>query len=291
MSINLNTNAIFAMRDVGEQLQALRDRSGLRQDDVAAKLGVTRFTVSKLERGQAFPTPAQLKVFFKLYSMSPEERARMEVTVDQGRSYGRAWWEEQRFRDLFKGDSYRYFHVEDAAERLTSHSGTYVPGLLQTREYAEATSDFGMQQDSAERRESYVESRVRRQAILTRKNPTEVDLICLESAVRAVVGGPEVMREQLAHLAAMMELPNVTFRLIPYSAGAASIVSEVFTIVDFPGTDNRSVVSQEKLTGEMLHDDPVEVRRARRKFSGLADYALTPDETLQFLRKIEKEHR
>ncbi|KAB8166300.1 helix-turn-helix domain-containing protein [Streptomyces sp. 3MP-14] len=291
MSITLNTNAIYAMRTVGEELKRLRLRANLRQLDAAKKLGVTRFTVSKMERGAAFPTDTQLKVLGKLYNCDADERAWLKAMTDQGRMFGRAWWEEQRFRDLFKGDSFRYFHIEDAAERLICYSGTYVPGLLQTREYAEAVAAFEMHHESAERRESFVESRERRQAILTRNNPTVVDLLCLESALRAIVGGPEVMRAQLRRLIEMSDRPNITFRVIPYAAGVPSIVSTLFTIVDFAGTENRSVVSQEKLTGEMLHDDPVEVRRTRRKFNSLADHALNPTETLHLLRDIEKETR
>lgn len=290
MSVNVNTNAIFAMRDVGEELQRLRRRAGLRQEDAAAKLQVTRYTVSKFERGRTFPTDRQLDVLLGLYDASTDQRASLEAKIDQGRSYGRAWWEEQRFRQLFHGDSYRYFYVEDAAERLASHSGTYIPGLLQTHEYVDAIAAFGKKNESAEDRHVFIESRAKRQAILTRRNPVVLDALCLEAAVRAVVGGSAVMQRQLQHLIAMASRPNITLRIIPHSAGAPSISSALFTIVDFPGTVNRSIVSQEKLTGEMLHDDPAEVRNARRRFQDLADHALAPERTIQFLQAMEKEN-
>ncbi|GAA1935407.1 helix-turn-helix transcriptional regulator [Streptomyces sodiiphilus] len=289
MSVDVNTNAIFAMRDVGEELQRLRRRAGLRQDDAAAKLQVTRYTVSKFERGRSFPTERQLGLLLGLYDASTDERASLEAKIEQGKSYGRAWWEEQRFRRVFHGDSYRYFYVEDAAERLASHSGTYVPGLLQTREYVEAIAAFGKRNESAEDRHVFIESRTKRQAILTRRNPVVLDALCLEAAVRAVVGGAPVMHRQIQHLITMATRPNITLRIIPHSAGAPSISSAPFTIVDFPGTVNRSVVSQEKMTGEMLHDDPAEVRQARRRFQDLAEHALTPEKTIQFLQAMEKE--
>nr|WP_153426500.1 helix-turn-helix transcriptional regulator [Streptomyces alkaliphilus] len=279
------------MRDVGEELQRLRTEAGLRQEDAAAKLNVSRYTVSKIERGRAFPTEHQLSTLLGLYNARADECAVIEAKIDQGRSYGRAWWEEQRFRSLFQGDSYRYFYVEDAAERIASHSGTYVPGLLQTREYVEAIAAFGQRHESAERRMVFAESRMKRQAILARRNPVVLDALCLESAVRAVVGGPSTMRRQLRHLLTMADRPNITFRVIPHSTGAPSISSASFTIVDFPGTANRSIVSQEKMTGEILHDDVAEVRQARRMFRNLAECALTPEETSGLLRVLEGEIR
>jgi transcriptional regulator with XRE-family HTH domain len=291
VSADVNTNAIFAMRDVGEDLQRLRTDAGLRQDDAAEKLKVSRFTVSKIERGKAFPTDRQLDRLLSLYGASAEVRASVQAKIEHGKSYGRAWWEQPRFRNLFRGDSYRYFYVEDAAERVSVHSGTYVPGLLQTRRYVEAIAAFGQKQESAERRETFVESRMKRQAILSRRNPTILDAVCLESALRAVVGGPEVMREQLQHLLTSVHRQNVTLRMVPYSAGAASISGFPITIFDFPGTENHSVVSQEKNTGDLLHDDPAEVRKARRKFANFVECALSPQETVQRIEEIEEQLR
>lgn len=291
MSVHVNTNAIMTMQAVGDQLRRLREEADLRQDDAAAKLGVTRYTISKVERGKAFPTATQLKVLFRVYKVSPEERAAIRAVIDQGRSFGRAWWEQPRFRKHFSGDGYRYFPIEDAAERIYHHSGTYLPGLLQTPAYIEAIVAFGQAQESVERRKIFVEARLARQAVLTRRNATTLDALCLESALRAVVGGPPVMREQLRHLAEVVQRPNVTLRMIPYSAGAPSIAATPFTVLDFPGSGNPSVASQEMLTSEMIYEDPAEVRRSRRKFTDLAAHALTPEETVHFIKNLEKELR
>ncbi|MFE9889385.1 Scr1 family TA system antitoxin-like transcriptional regulator [Streptomyces scopuliridis] len=289
MTVSVNANAIFAMRRVGEELQRLRTEAGLKQTAAGEVLGVSRFTVSKIERGQAFPTEEQLPKLLKLYKATPEERAGIVATIEQGRSYGRAWYERPEVQAVFSGDSYRYFSLEDAADRMSVHSGTYVPGLLQTREYVEAIAAFGQRHESAERREAFVEARIERQAVLTRRNPLAMDALCLEAALRAIVGGPEVMRAQLRHLVSSANRQNITLRVIPFSAGAASVSGASFTIIDFPGADNRSVVSQERVRGDTLQDDAVEVRRARRRFADLADHALDEEETLRRIEEIEKE--
>ncbi|MFK4265058.1 helix-turn-helix domain-containing protein [Streptomyces milbemycinicus] len=291
MAISVNANAIFAMRRAGEELQRLRVQAGLKQDDAAAELGVSRYTVSKVERGKAFPTNDQLSTLLDTYKASAEERAAIAEQIEQGRSYGRAWWEQPPFQSLFHSDSYRYFYLEDAAERLSLHSGTYVPGLLQTREYVEAIAAFGQKHESTEHREAFVETRMRRQAILTRSHPVTLDALCLESSLRAVVGGREVMRAQLQHLLASLRKQNINLRVVPFEAGAPSISGYPFTIIDFPGTDNRSVVSEERAGGDTLRDDPVEVRRSRRKFADLAAHALNQEETIRRIEEIEKELR
>ncbi|MEV6418125.1 helix-turn-helix transcriptional regulator [Streptomyces sp. NPDC051662] len=289
MTVSVNANAIFAMRRVGEELQRLRIEAGLKQTAAGEVLGVSRFTVSKIERGQAFPTEEQLPKLLKLYKATPEERAGIVATIEQGRSYGRAWYERPEVQAVFSSDSYRYFSLEDAADRMSVHSGTYVPGLLQTREYVEALAAFGQKQESAERREAFVEARLRRQDVLARRNPLTMEALCLESALRSVVGGPEVMGAQLRHLKSWTGRPNVTLRVIPFAAGAASTTGAPFTILDFPGSDNRSVVFLERVRGDTLQDDPVEVRVARRKFTDLASHALDEEATVRCIEEIERE--
>ncbi|MGW6604177.1 helix-turn-helix domain-containing protein [Streptomyces sp. NPDC055036] len=289
MTVSVNANAIFAMRRVGEELQRLRTEAGLKQTAAGEVLGVSRFTVSKIERGQAFPTDTQLAKLLKVYKATSEERAGIVATIAQGRSYGRAWYERPEMHDLFSGDSYRYFSLEDAADHMSVHGGTYVPGLLQTREYVEAIAEFGQRHESTEHREAFVEARIKRQQVLTRRNPLTMDALCLESALRAVVGGPEVMRRQLQHLMSITKQQSISLRMIPFTAGAASISSASFTILDFPGADNRSVVSKEWVHGDTLQDDPAEVRSARRRFADLTSHALNEQETSRRIEEIEKE--
>ncbi|MFD7900231.1 helix-turn-helix domain-containing protein [Streptomyces sp. NPDC059743] len=288
MPASVNPNAIFAMRKVGEELARLREKVRLRQDDVAVRLGCTRHTVSKFERGKAFPTSEQLEEMLKLYDASADERAAVVATIDRSKSYGRAWYEQTRFQTLYRGSSYRYLALEDAASHISLHSGTYVPGLLQTREYVEALAEFGQKNESAEHREVFVESRMNRKGVLSRSDPVTLDALCLEAGLQAVVGGPEVMRAQLRHLLSCAEQQNITLRVIPLAAGVAGVSSSLFTIMDFPGAD-RSVVAMDMARGDAFEDDPANVRRFRRKFANLAEHALDEKATAQRIAEIEKE--
>ncbi len=289
MAGSVNTNTVFAMRRVGEELQRLRLSAGLKQDDTAAELGLSRHMVSRIERGKALPTDNQLRTLLRLCGASAEERAAIAALAEQALSNGRAWWEDLQFQPLNRGDSFRYFSLEDAAERISVHSGTYVPGLLQTREYVEAIAAFGQKNESAERREAFVEARLRRHKILTRHNPVTLDALCSEAALQAVVGGRDVMRRQLEHLLTAMDRQNLTLRIIPFKAGAPSIAGYILTIIEFPGTGIRSVVSQERDGGQQITDDPIEVRQSRRRIAGLAEHALSQEDTATRIEEIKRE--
>jgi transcriptional regulator with XRE-family HTH domain len=289
LSASVNTNALFAMREVGDDLLRLRQAAGLQQSQAAAELDVSRFMVGKFERGKAFPSDEQLAILLTLYAASDLEAAAVKAKIENGKSYGRAWWELPRFRKIYRGDAARFFALEDAAERVRVHAGTYVPGLLQIPEYIEAIVEFGQQSEGVEDRAAFVEGRLMRQQVLTRRNPVFLESLCLESALHAAVGGEDVRRKQLRHLRDMLRFGNVSLRVVPFSAGAPSLVGMPLTIFRFPGAEYRDVVSTEKVRGSTLDEDPAEVRSVTRLFESLAASALTQEETKQLIDTLEKD--
>lgn len=97
------------------------------------------------------------------------------------------------------------------------------------------------------------------------------------------------MRSQLSHLLSCAQLPNVSLRVIPFRAGAPSISSTPFTILDFPGAEIRSAVAQERVGGDTITDGPSEVRSYRRKFATLTEHALDRAESIRLIQDAEKE--
>jgi transcriptional regulator with XRE-family HTH domain len=290
VSASVNTSAIRLRREVGAELKDLRIQAGFRrQADVADRLGISQGRVSQIEVGRKWPTDEQVGPLLDLYRVDAVRRAAITAKIQTGKESGRMWWESAGVRDLFPRASAQIFPLEDAAEKISAHTGTYVPGLLQTRGYIEALADFGQQDENVERRELFVETRLQRQQVLSRPNPVTLDALCLEAALRAVVGGPEVMREQLIRLVEDARRSNVALRVIPYSAGARAAFGAPFAVIDFPGSDERSVVHHEKSRHGEFTDDLGELRRARRKFADLAASAMDPGETTHFIKQMVKE--
>ena len=100
--------------------------------------------------------------------------------------------------------------------------GALVPGLLQTEEYARAVISSGLLIAPPGEIERRVQVKMTRQKVLARDDPLTLDVILDEAAVLRMVGGPKVMRGQLAHLAAMAGRPNVTVQVLPLASRGSS---------------------------------------------------------------------
>jgi transcriptional regulator with XRE-family HTH domain len=289
VSASVNINSLSILRDLGEELRRIRIEAGYRsQVNVARLLKCSQNKVSYIERGKRWPDDDLLKRMFRLYEVSEPKQADIRATIRAGQSIQRPWWDESRYREAFPGGGAQIFPLEDAAERIWVHSGTYIPGLLQIQEYIEALAEFGQKDESAQHREAFVEARLRRQDILSRSYPLTLNALVLEAALHSAVGGQAVMQAQLRHLRKMAERTNITVRLIPFSAGAAAASGTPLTVIDFPGAENKSVALYEKPRTEEVTEDISEVRRARRLMARLANLALDPVETLHRIEEIEK---
>ncbi|MFI9461396.1 helix-turn-helix domain-containing protein [Streptomyces xiamenensis] len=290
MSTSVNTNALSIQRDLGEELRRIRLEAGYKsQADAAKQLKCSQNKVSYIERGKHWPDESVLKRMFKVYAVPESRQADIRATIRTGKSIERPWWLEPQYKELLAAGFGPAFSLEDAAEKLHVHSGTYIPGLCQTKEYVEALAAFGQKDESLLRREQFVETRLRRQDVLTRHHPVVLRALFLESALWPVVGGPETMRAQLRHLRALAAKPNITLSVIPFSAGAAAAAGSPFTLYEYPGVHNKTVVMHEMSRGGgEATDNAAEVRRARRRFADLAGQALNAAETLQLIERVEK---
>lgn len=67
----------------GENLMRSRKKSGLSQEEVAAKLGVSRQTVSKWELGETLPDIQQAKKLSTLYHITLDELVELDLQVKE----------------------------------------------------------------------------------------------------------------------------------------------------------------------------------------------------------------
>ncbi|MDT0447321.1 helix-turn-helix domain-containing protein [Streptomyces johnsoniae] len=291
MSASVNTNALQILRDLGNELRNVRLAAGFASQVLAAKkLKCSQNKVSYIERGKRWPDDALLRRMFDLYGVEEPKRAEIKALIRAGKSIRKSWWEASEYREVFSGASMQLFPLEDAAERSLTHSGTYIPGLLQTRAYTTALVSFGQKDESARHREIFIDTRMKRQDVLTRQRPLILHATFLEAALRAVVGGPEVMREQLAQMRSAARRPNITLRVIPFAAGGPATLGAPFTLLDFPGpADNRSVAIRETSHSDEIMEEVATVRAMRRRFADLTKHAHSPEGTVHLIEEIEKE--
>lgn len=200
---------------LGAELRKMRERAGLTASGVAVHLGTDPTKVSQLETGKAGISPERLRSFASACKCGNEQLIEALAAMTQER--GKGWWEGYRDGGLPSG-FLDIAEMEHHAEGLEMHVTTYIPGLLQTGEYAAAVLARSIPPLSRHELDARTAFRIQRHRVLSRWN--EETLICYihEAALRMQFGGRGVLLAQLESLLGNSELPGVTIRVTPFSA-------------------------------------------------------------------------
>ena len=161
-----------------------------------------------------------------------------------------------------------------------------VPGLLQTEEYARQTFRNGPRELDREDIERRVQVRMERQRVLAREDRPRLWAVVDEAVIRRVVGGPEVMREQLCHLIECAEQGKTTLQVVPFGAGAHAGTTGPFVILDFPDATDPAVVYVETLAGDIYLEQRLDVDRYTLAFARLLAAALHPDDSVRLVQQV-----
>jgi hypothetical protein len=172
-----------------------------------------------------------------------------------------------------------YIGFEEEARSIGNYESLFIPGLLQTEDYARAQLRGTLPQASTEQVETRVAARLQRQAILARSGPPELRAVIDEAAARRVVGGRQVMAAQLARLGQAAAQRHVTVQLVPFGAGAHPGMDGSFVVLEFPDPADRPIVYTESAAGGLFLEEPQEIRRYTLMFGQLQAAALPPAET------------
>jgi transcriptional regulator with XRE-family HTH domain len=218
-------------RQLGALLTKLRVEAGLTQAEVARRLERTDSTISRIEGGQP-PDIHLMRAMLDLYTVTVDRWKPIEDM--RARAKEKGWWHAYRLDGL--GDDYGYGYgyvpMEAEASRVHSFQLALVPGLLQTEEYMRAvfatSSQVPIKQVNNE-----VAARLKRQERLFGDDPLALHVVMDESLLWRGFEW-EVMSAQLARIAEMAELPNVTVQVMPASVGPHEGFSGMFTVLGFP---------------------------------------------------------
>lgn len=269
------------LRRLSAELKRLRSAAAMTREQVEEQTGITVGTLYRVEMAKARPQKRTLLTLLDLYGMSdPEERTAL---TELARNAGQLGW-LQRYEPDLPEDYQQYITFESEASRLYNYESLYVPGLLQTEAYARAVIRGVLPEKSNEEIEQRVEVRLRRQAALAKETPVGLWAVVDEAAVRRVVGGTQVQREQLRHLAEAAESPTITIQVVTYAAGAHPGMSGPFLVMEFPDPDPALIYTENASGGLFLEAEP-EVQRYRATFQRLTAQALSPDDSVNAIRK------
>ncbi|HEY9353760.1 MAG TPA: helix-turn-helix transcriptional regulator [Nocardioides sp.] len=261
-----------AREALGDALKTARREAKITGIALAAQLQETGQTwsqskVSKIEAGRQMPTDEEVRAWAAAVGADPDRLLAIQE---------RASWEYSVFRDTFGQDDgpaaiqRAYEAAESAAARVFSYHPTVIPGLCQTADYAAALLELiggpvehGATEDDVAR---MIAARMRRSAILYEPG-RDVTVLVAETALYPRIGGPDVMRTQLEHLAGLATRAKATIGIVPL---------DQFPVLVGQGWDQRDqVVTIETTAGDLEIADPVEVAQYQRWAEALTDVALT----------------
>ena len=271
--------AIVAKQRLARRLAVMRTRTGLSLNEVSDKLGWSRGRLDRYERNDwRLPDASHVRDLARIYEASDEEREELEDLGRQARQ--RVWW--RTYEDVFdKGNEFAGF--ENDAARISVYMPLVIPGLLQTRAYAQAQLATGP--TSPQWRERALAARMRRQQILDRADATAPRLVAVltEASLMYRWGSQQDRRAQVAHLAAMSRRRSVEVRLLRFADGPHPGMISPLNIFDFPDDEDLSIVYLENDFGiqEVTKADDVEAYK--QTFARIRDAALAPAATRNYL--------
>ncbi|WFE27680.1 helix-turn-helix transcriptional regulator [Solwaraspora sp. WMMD791] len=225
-------------RYVGRRLEALRRRAGLTQEQAADALQKGRATIARMEDGHEAVRfrDIDVKAMLELYGAEPEDgRILLALTAETRNGRRKSWWHDRTETEL-PAFFALYVSLEDSAETIRKYEVELIPGLLQTRRYAEEVHGVPTDYIDDEEKRRRVEVRMERQSLLTRPRAPHLSVILNEAVLHRLVGGREVMIEQFEHLLDLTRRGNISIRVLPFTAGVhgGMAASTPFALLTFP---------------------------------------------------------
>jgi transcriptional regulator with XRE-family HTH domain len=268
---------------LGTQLRKLREAKGVSREDAGWEIRASESKISRIELGRVGFKERDVADLLTLYGVTDDnDRAALLTLARQANTPG--WW--HRYSDVLPNWFQSYLGLESAAALIRTYEVQFVPGLLQTRDYARAVVRLGHSKAPADEIERRVAMRMERQDVLSRREPPQVWAVVDEAALRRPIGGPEVMRVQLESLIEATKLSTVRLQVIPFHAGGHAAAGGAFTILRFPDDDLPDVVYVEQLTSSLYLDKRDDVDLYAEAMETLCVEADPPSNTAETLRRI-----
>jgi transcriptional regulator with XRE-family HTH domain len=271
-------------RQLGADLRRLREAKGLTLEEAGALVGISKATLSRYETKEGTVKWPTVDALCREYDASDEERGALVELAKGAKIQG--WW--RSLADPIPESMNLMLTLEDEVVREDHYACMYIPGLLQTRGYAEAVHRASEIQCPEREVQHMVDIRMKRQELLGRDEPPHIWCVIDEAALRRRVGGPDVMKNQLAHLLSLSDRPHITIQVLPFSKGAHAAAVGSFAVLRGPAPE-LDVVYVDLLGGGLFMEKRQELDRYRLAFEYLSAQALDFESSAEIVHRISKE--
>ncbi len=266
-------------RQLGLALRAVREQAKLTMEELGGRLDLSRSAIGAFESGQNLPSQPVLQTILRECDALEKFDALNELRKGAKKP---GWWSTHRLPPWLK----EYVGFEDDALTAKTFSLELVPGLFQTEDYARRLHAlYSVAGEEAERR---VVARLRRQQRLTGPHPLTLTAVISEGALHRLLAEPAMVLAQLGHLASSAQLPNVSLRVLPFSAGLHLSMSGSFTVLEFaPGVSAPLAYEEYAVYGHLVDDQDV-VHELSGVYDQLHAQALDENSSLDMIVELIK---
>jgi transcriptional regulator with XRE-family HTH domain len=270
-------------RRLGSRLGGYRKESGLSGTELAGRIGIHQATWSKIESGKAGVSPSVLARIVEVLGIPADVAEQLDTLRRKAEEPG--WWQD--YGDILSEAVQMLIELETDASWIRTYEGEVIPGLLQTREYAERVITATAPHMRAADIDRYLELRMRRQRRLT--EGLRVTALLGEAAIRQQVGGPAMLCEQLRHITRVVRELDVTVQVVPFTADAHAALGDSFVIIQWPDETDPEAVYVDGVTSWTVHERRGVIRSYLHAIASVQSQALPPRESLDLIHNVIKD--
>ncbi|WP_019629337.1 helix-turn-helix domain-containing protein [Actinomadura atramentaria] len=267
MSANPNNRPTW-LQYLANELIAWREHRNLTQEELAAKINYSPSMVSMVETAQRQPKPEFIQA--------------CDNVMDTSGALLRLY-KELVIRESVPDFVNRWRGIEESASGLNTFQLSFMPGMLQTQEYARAVLRLGLPTASDEEIDTRTLARIERKKILTGNKPPMYVAILDEGVIRRVMKSVAIMREQVEHLIEMCELSHVRVQIVPDEVGGYAGFGGPFTLATLDGEEIAFLDTT--LSGHVV-EDPGHVAMIRNRWESLRAEALSRSASLKLMKDV-----
>jgi transcriptional regulator with XRE-family HTH domain len=267
-------------------LRQARHEAGLTQDQAAAALDWSLSKIVRIESGATKVGITDLWALLGQYKIN--DAAQINHLVAMAReAKQRPWW--LPYQEFASKRYVEFVEFEHAAEATLHFQPLWVPGILQTREYATAIIWKLARDLTPEKADGLLKLRMRRQQLLEEPDPPPQSFVVDESVLHRRVGSEDIMAAQLDRLIDLAARPTITIQVLPFTAGPAYGMQTPFVIHKLADEADLDVLYLEGPRGDTIvadDRDRAEIKRYERAFEELRQMSLSAADTVTFIKEL-----
>ncbi|MGC9495721.1 helix-turn-helix domain-containing protein [Streptomyces sp. WG7] len=271
---------------LGRRLQELREAAGLKREEAAKVLRVAPATVRRMETAEVALKIPYIQILLTAYGVPEGEVSAFVALAEDANQPG--WW--QRYHDVLPDWFSMYVSLEGAARIVRSYEPHFVPGLLQTEDYARSVLEAGtIGSAGLDAVERHVSLRMERQRLLEGADAPHLWVVMDETVLRRPVSiDGRVMRDQLEKLLEFSARDRVTLQVAEFADGPHPGTYAPFTLFRFAEPELPDMVFTEYLTGALYLDSRAEVSAHLEVLDHMTARAASTERTEKVLREYRE---